>query len=908
MLGQDAARLPSRLSGAGSPLHAASLSSSPQGGIRLPSNFVARGFPDLAGLPFTPPIAQPAKFTKTNHALPYDAPPPPPHMPQRHFSRLADFDFSRPAHSDKLVQAGSRGYYCGFDTWQAPKGTSSMGTSSVVLVGFEGGLEVHRVNRHKREMVGRLEGLRGSVIEAKILPWTAREDPLDHLRPLVACVIHGPVVGSNENPEQPISASNIKEYHTFVEIYSMQTWQSVARLFQTQPERIHQPITSQGFTPPTPIGSLSVAAEGRFVLVTSGVSGEIYVFATRSSRPAAEQSPFCCLGKYWSSLKTRTSSSEHRHMNMPVETGSTGLKNARRPVYALSNRWLAIKPPIMSSSQMTLKGSTELASHANPASMASHASPAPPSPNCDIDAPFNDSLLSRVAKTTTREIYKGAQQGFQALKMYMNRPASTNVDPAYYGSPQSPQPEQGGFPPTHAHSNEPQTSPVEPALVSVIDLERLLEREESETKGASAIPPTFHLNDGCSFLSFSPNGLSLLATNHVGDESRIWDLTRIADSRAAVGDPSLIGIVRMVSRFHRVSPSVVMDAVWTACGDRLALITDKGTVHLYGLQSLEYKPLVTMKPPVPSPGSSPREEPQSSGIMGNVRAGWQSFHDLATRSRPSSSSITNTLGHAGIVARTAGTRAVRVGISTAAKGAHHIRHAEDNKIRLRPSHHSVAPGCVQWQHGKDKDIIATLCDGKLELLAVKNVSYTQARKTVVSPSVIKTPIFQAEVSQISSDVVPPAVLGLLEPQGPHGSCAREGVHGFCIWNTNPAQMLAGRRASTVSLGKRLATMPVQDKDTNPGYMPFHRLPHVNLFTPTPANDETDEPDDKFVFGLALRPAIRINCQQADDAEAGHDGNVEGEMEGLIGQMDETLRAEEFSNSHAGQEEGRLVDM
>ncbi|KAH0144913.1 hypothetical protein KCU67_g12876, partial [Aureobasidium melanogenum] len=193
MLGHDNSKIPSRLSGAGSPLHAASLSSSPQGGIRLPQGFMSRGFPDATNVPYNPMLpTQPMNLTNINKVLPYE--PLPPHMPQRHFSRLAEFDFSRPVQTDKFLQAGSRGYYCGFDTWQAPKNVSSTGTSSVVVVGFEGGLEVHKVNRQKTEVLGRLEGLPGGVIDAKILPWTARDDPLEHLRPLVACVIHGPVL------------------------------------------------------------------------------------------------------------------------------------------------------------------------------------------------------------------------------------------------------------------------------------------------------------------------------------------------------------------------------------------------------------------------------------------------------------------------------------------------------------------------------------------------------------------------------------------------------------------------------------------------------------------------------------------------------------------------------------------
>jgi hypothetical protein len=907
MLGHDGSKLPSRLSGAGSPLHAASLSSSPQGGIRLPQGFMSRAFPDATKVPYmNAPPTQPMGFAiaNANQNLPYESLPP--HMPQRHFSRLAEYDFSRPVHADKFLQAGSRGYYCGFDTWQTPKATSSTGTSSVVVVGFEGGLEFHRVNRQKDEVLGRLEGLQGGVIDAKILPWTARDDPLEHLRPLVACVIHGPV----------LDRDTTAPYHTFVEVYSMRTWQRVSRLYQTQPERIHQPVATKGFTPPPPIGSLSIAAEGRFILVTSGVSGEVYVFAVRNKQSASGQQPFYCLAKYWSSLKAKTSSPDDRNAMITGDPGLSRSKCAKRAVYALSDRWLAIQPPLRSSSQMTLKGTTGSISHVDSVGIASHASPAPQLPNCEVDAPFNDSLISRVAKTTTREIYKGAQQGFQALKTYINRPANPNGDPAYYGSPQSPQAEQNAFPPTHAHSNEPQTSPIEPALVSIIDLEKLLERGERETKGSQTPPSTFQLNDGCSFLSFSPNGLSLLATNHIGDESRVWDLTRINDGRAAMAEPSSVGHVRLVSRFHRLSPSIVTDAIWTVRGDRIAIVTDKGTVHLYGMQSLEYKPTVMLPSNFPSPGSSPRDEAQApaGGFINNMRAGWQSIHGLATRPRTGSNGIVSTLGNASMAARYAGGRAVRQGLSKglgmAAEGAHHIRHAEDNKIRLHPVHQSVAPRCVQWQHGKDKDIIATLSNGILTLLAVKNVNHTQHRKTVVSPAIDKTPLWTQPLPTMSSDMLPPSVLGLLEPDGPHGGCAREGPHGFCHWDVPPAAHFAHRRGSTVSLGKRKVRVPHQDKDTNPSYMPYHRLPTVNLFTVSHSKSHIDDTDDTWVFGLPLAPSSRVSSQQDDTAATYDDGITEEDMEGFVGQMDETLRGQGFSNKPHGDEfeEEKLVDM
>ena len=105
-------------------------------------------------------------------------------------------------------------------------------------------------------------------------------------------------------------------------------------------------------------------------------------------------------------------------------------------------------------------------------------------------------------------------------------------------------------------------------------------------------------------------------------------------------------------------------------------------------------------------------------------------------------------------------------------------------------------------------------------------------------------------------------------------------------------------------------MPVQDKDTNPPYMPYHRLPTINLFTIYPASNQVDEVDDEWVFGLPLPANRRVSSQQ-EDTDGSYDEDItEGDMEGFVGEMDETLRAQGFSNAHQNgdAEEEKLVDM
>ena len=111
----------------------------------------------------------------------------------------------------------------------------------------------------------------------------------------------------------------------------------------------------------------------------------------------------------------------------------------------------------------------------------------------------------------------------------------------------------------------------------------------------------------------------------------------------------------------------------------------------------------------------------------------------------------------------------------------------------------------------------------------------------------------------------------------------------------------------MSINKRLATMPSQDKETTPPYMPFHRLMHVELSTPYITDAELDRVDevtaDDWVFGLPLQPCKRVTSQSPYTEEAHEADTTEGEVEDLVGKMDETLRAEEFSTDNQNKETG-----
>lgn len=912
----------------------ASLSSSPQGGIRLPNT---GHFRTQAS---SPPVNRAMPLRERNPSisspgarLPSSYEPPPPHMPQRHLLRLPELDSAMTRGSDKTIIAGTRGFFCGFDSLESSNAGSSATANNVVLLGWEGGMDVYRLLRHRSDIVGRLEGLRGSVFDAKILPWTDRDDPLRLLRPLVVCTIHGPVSPSTNDSVDAYGVPDIEapanppgqDFQTSVEVYSLSSSRHVATLFQSPIASSQHPVAHPLYKPPPPVGNLSIAAEGRFITVTSGKSGEIFVFSPYSRLPSQDQ-PFRCIGKFWTCVRNRLPKPEG-DSNLSGENVSYNSSERKVPFMALSQRWLAIKPPALSSSQITLQGVPTLSErNPEPPGVLSHASPPAPLLNCEVDAPLNNSLLNRVTRQATQEIRKGAQwvgeQGMQAWRSYWTRPNFVNGGNTQQDSATPSRNEQMLFPPTHGHNNEPQQTTIEPAQVSIVDLHKLIDYEDNRNKGASAPLVTFNLIDGCSFLSFAPNGLSLLVTNHVGDASSIWDLTRITDGRVQMRSSNPVaGAVRLSARFARLSPSVVIHVAWSTQGNRIAILTERGTVHLHELPQPDYSPLPYSSPKVlaqthsglPSPSSSPQEDTPSSGLINNVRAGWQSIHGLAARSRSGSQGLglptLSTLGNASAAARYAGGRAVRHGFSRgfgmAAESAHQIRHAEDNKIRLRPTRHIVAARSVKWLGGRDRELIATVADGKITLCFVRSGFHMQGKRTVASLAAGKKAVAEFTLQPIDSDTMVSMGAGLLDREGPQAACSKEGPHGF--WMLNRSNGV--RRASTLGEQKSAATI-TQDKETSPPYMPFHRFPQVNLFTfaeqgasngsvprkkaeSGPSSSQGAGCDEAWVFGLSLRPVTRINCQQFtledDFGEDITDGDIQGLM-GHTGNMDLTRRA------------------
>lgn len=878
---------------------------------------------------------------------------PPPHLPQSHYSRTPDLGFGLTV--DQQTSTGSARYCCRLDTLENPITSASRGSNQdVLLIGSEGALDICKITRKGKDTIGYIEGLRGSVIDAKILPWTGLVDSFHESRSLVACIVHGPVVGNAADAEV-IDAShdtvkddtprmtrkmdgveNVTAFQSTVEIFSPSTERHIATLYRGPVSHSKHPISHPLFSPPAPAGDLSISAEGRYMTVVSGQSGEIYVF-TITAEPEADAMPtFHCIGKFWTTIRTRqfvppTTANAKAEQTNKVEP------EKRVPIFALSKRWLAIAPPMLSSSQVSVDGTVPLPDdRPSPPGVSAYVSPAPPAPDCEVDVPYSNSIITRVTKQATQELRKGAQwvgeQGMNAFRTYWGRTPYADGIPRQQGGHALPAEDyKPAFPPTHAQGHDQPHVAVEPALLSIIDLQKL---EDNNVKSPLMPIATFTLGDGCSFLSFSPTGLALLSSNQLGDASNVWDLMRITDANTAVSLPlssggalpHAVGLVRRLAYFARISPSTVVDVQWTAQGNRVGILTDKGTIHLHELPRHDLNTSRVQSPlslpqsrsGLPSPGTSPQDLP-ASGWLNNVRSGLQTMHGrlAAVRTRSESDGIAQstlqTIGSASVAARYAGGRVVRNGYNIAVEGAHNLRHAEDNKIRLQSSHNHVRRFCFRWLSGRDEGLVATVADGMLCTYAVKTRFHTQGRKTVISLDATKKVGPDYALKRITLDKLAPAIHGALDPHGPHGDCARAGIHGF--WTPGPPRNV---RIDGIAGQSQSAGVMSQDKDTSPQYLPLHRHRQVELLVYNESVHDTKTIEalgstsgsDPWVFGLPLPLATRVNCHQlGQDGVAFTDGAADHDVEGIVGAMEDdfSIDREEMEFGVGGHDQGGAQD-
>lgn len=692
--------------------------------------------------------------------------PPLPHQAQPHYHFAPDANLMLSPPMPGLVP-GENGYYCGFDTLPSTLQDPFKPVENVVITGFEGGLDVYAVTKRAYHRLARIDGLRGGVYNAKILPAPTirgRTSP----PVFVATVVHGPVWTSDDassvdftltppegfpttqtdsargSPRIPTPSihdndSSGDQYQTTVEIYSLQTKQHVTTLLALPKQRLTMPSTNSPLRTPPPSGSLSIHADSNNLVVASGVTGEIWIYRQESSEGVSTPK-FRCLGKVWTTLQ-QSLSTDQSGLSGGVDGDwhATDLHSTRQqdkaPIISLNGRWLAFCPAIPSPQPPLHAIVQGVIPSTRVPGLNSQAPPQLPPINCSVETPGGESMMGKLAQAATQEIFKGAayigKQSVQVWNSYWNKTPANHA--AHAGHYQAHPGLAHQFPPTHGAPSPAPVIPKDPGLISILDLESLAKL--TSTTGGSIHPvATFKVPSGCSFMSFAPSGLALFTASIKGDVQFVWDLMRIqyakssylksGSSNAAVQGSH----VRQIAQFSRMTATTVVDVVWTSPhGERAAMVTEPGTVHVFDLPATAFAwPPPRRRIALQKPG----EESASAGLSATgvasnaVNSLWTAARPLVSRTRRSSTGV-STISAASVTSQAGhGTQVLAAGISRSVGAAtgrmNEMRKSGSTKLHLPRGGTTPSRACIRLTPGKRTDSVLVISGGLVGFYTVKS--------------------------------------------------------------------------------------------------------------------------------------------------------------------------------------------
>ncbi|CAL3964789.1 hypothetical protein PZA11_002285 [Diplocarpon coronariae] len=687
--------------------------------------------------------------------------PPLPHQVQAHFYGAPDANLIMSPPTPGLTP-GENGFHSGFDSLPTTNHASKL-AEDVIVNGYEGGVNIYTVSKRGLSKISGIEGLRGGVFNAKILPWTGNGGSA-HLFPLIAVVVHGPVLAFDNSststgdtpPSEGLPATQngsvrgspkihgrqldesepIGYYQTTVEVYSLSMKAHVATLLSLPKTALTIPTTSPSFRAPLPVGSLTIRAESGNIVVGSGVTGETWLFCQGDVENPLEK--FRCIGKVWATVQNGViadagglSATDEWHTSEQPSVR----KQYKASTLSMNGRWLAYCPSAPSS-QISLRATVpgSLAAAKVPG-LSSHAPPNLPGVNCTVDSPGGESVVKQIVQLGTQKFIEAGnyltQQGLSAWNNYRSKPFQNQSATVSYQTHAN---FAHQFPPTHGLQAPAPLVTKDPGLISILDLE-ILSQHASST-GSSPHPlATFRVPHGCSFLSFAPNGLALFTASNKGDIQFVWDLMRIQFAKSSFlkgtsqGTGSQGPHVRQIAQFSRMTIARIVDVVWTSPhGERAAMVTEPGTIHVLDLPASAFS-----WPPPRRRVQSPKSDESAADANGPaltatgvatsaVNSFWTAARPLVS-SRPRRSSM-------GISARTVtaqaghGTQAFAAGISRSVGAAtgkmNEMRKSANTKLHLPKSHSAPSRACVLLLNSKRNDSVVVLGGGVVRFYTIKN--------------------------------------------------------------------------------------------------------------------------------------------------------------------------------------------
>lgn len=799
----------------------------------------------------------------------------PPHYPQAHFFTAPQVDFSslqdHPDSKGLVIRSCSV-----FDNLASAESEGFGGAENVLLVGLQNGLDVFSFDNGRVDRIGRLENLRGTVKGARLLPCWSRDDVASSLRPLVAVVVHGPqqiqhpmssqepkdqldealfdpsasTVEALERTENPDTSGNTL-YQTTIEVYSLRESQHIATLLRSAPTDSHTDPQDISRSISAPVDDeMRLQVSGRFLIAGSSRSGEVFIFESRYDAENGFLPAFRCIGKTWTSVsqqtpRSRSASSSEAHKPVAEDSYGTAPHKREGVIFSLSHRWLAVVPP-SKSNQTTVHASVDLPHpYHKPPGLGSHTSPPAPQVTCELDTPGQESIVNKVARDVTQEFMKGARwvgdQGIRAWKNYWQKPPDPGTVPRPLPGNTALPPMHNHLPPTHANDDHHSRPVNQRAIVSIIDLERLSANQSSKDEMALQPLAAFALPDGCSLVSFNPTGLGLLTASAKGDVQHVWSLMRMAHgalvSHEDMGPIHKMPSVQQIARFTRMTVARIVDVAWTEPGgERLAVVTERGTIHIYDLppSALQWpQPRLIERFPVNTTQSvqaSPELEAvkaanASSGRLGSTLdmiVGRTEPVLAAVRGRPAS--IGNPFSGFSGISLTAGAglksgKVVAAGFNRSVGAAtgtvDTIRHLGENRLTLPGPLHAAAPGRVRWLGGRNRGHMAVTGGDTLRIHRINysaNVNPGKRRPSVIGSKPVELSLADT-VGNIVRDQAWKAATGRGKADTSSG-CSR----GF--WRAH-----AARPQLRVEEDRLHSQAEI---DTNAPYQPFHTDRRVKL--------------------------------------------------------------------------------
>jgi hypothetical protein len=442
------------------------------------------------------------------------------------------------------------------------------------------------------------------------------------------------------------------------------------------------------------------------------------------------------------------------------------------------------------------------------------------------------------------------------------------------------------FPPTHASD----TISREPDIVSIIDLKTL------------STVATFQPPKGCSFLSFTPSGLGILTASKKGDVQYVWDLMQMKHVKSVVmindgtTTETAIPRVRQIAKFERMTPSKIVDVVWEpALGERFALVTKKGTVHLFDLPQTAFRWPPPRRIGTIRPATAP-SNPVSSVEPSTTPAGGflASALNIASKAPPMLASLRGrapSIGQsiAGVGATGVGTasatgvmggRAVAAGLSKslgAATGTvQNLRHAGETRLHIDSLAANPAPGMIAFGRRGQRPVIVVLDKGCVKSYNVTKVQMRDKSNRMQMTSVFAKKALSFKLPHISSLAANSLARQLQNDQTPQDE-ESQGLSGF--WPAKP-------RLASASPARLSHPLSHAEIESNAPYQPFHSDPRVNLFVysdgpassmgpssvfevPPPASARAGA-TERWVFGEPIS-ATRLNIRSSP---ATHDDGMD----------------------------------